>query len=91
MTREKPSSFFRSRSSKRMICFYYKSTQKTSSLFQIRRHEMKDHLDQNLQKHLDHACNKIRDMGADLRDKTFQLTQQSEKLTVLAAEQVRRG
>ena len=50
---------------------------------------MQDHLDQNLQKHLDHACGKIRDMGADLREKTFQLTQQSEKLTLLAAEQVR--
>ena len=50
---------------------------------------MQDHLDKNLQKHLDHACGKIREMGADLREMTLQLNQHSEKLAILASEQVR--
>ncbi|XP_028396300.1 TNF receptor-associated factor 5-like isoform X1 [Dendronephthya gigantea] len=56
---------------------------------EILRHQMQDHLDKNLQKHLDHACGKIREMGADLREKTLQLNQHSEKLAILAAEQAR--
>lgn len=50
---------------------------------------MQDHLDKSIQKHLKNACSMIRDMSLELRDKTFQLTKQSEKLTHLAAEQVR--
>ena len=52
---------------------------------------MQDHLDKNVQKHLDQACNKVREIGADLREKTFQLNHHSEKLALLAAEQVRVG
>ena len=52
---------------------------------------MRDHLDKNVQKHLDQACNKVREIGADLREKTFQLSHHSEKLALLAAEQVRVG
>lgn len=56
---------------------------------QILRHQMRDHLDQNIQKHLDYACGKIRDMGFDLREKTLQLTQYSVKLNLLSSELAR--